>query len=181
MIYLKNKIVFPFWVFLRTFHIHVYGGEKHKVWKCEIQFRWLIFLCCNWAYFQYFISLRSGLKLRFPYQKVLIVEEFTYFQIYPTIHISQESCALILFFKNSKIATWTWSQISMLYMNVGNSRMHKIFEILMVHEFWHKCHSNICARNAVRGSIMQNLLRSIIMKVNKRNEPTSSSIMRFFN
>ena len=154
MIYLKNKIVLPFWVFLRTFHIHVYGGEKHKVWKCEIQFRWLIFLCCNWAYFQYFISLRSGLKLRFPHQKVLIVEEFTYFQIYPTIHISQESCALILFFKNSKIATWTWSQISMLYMNVGNSRLHKIFEILMVHEFWHKCHSNICARNAVRGSRM---------------------------
>ena len=106
MIYLKNKIVFPFWVFLRTFHIHVYGGEKHKVWKCEIQFRWLIFLCCNWAYFQYFISLRSGLKLRFPHQKVLIVEEFSHFQIYPTIHISQESCALILFFKNSKIATW---------------------------------------------------------------------------
>ena len=128
MIYLNNKIVFPFWVFLRTFHIHVYGGEKHKVWKCEIQFRWLFFLCCNWAHFQYFISLRSGLKLRFPYQKVLIVEEFTYFQIYPTIHISQESCALILFFKNSKIATWTWSQISMLYMNVGNSRMYKSFE-----------------------------------------------------
>ena len=128
MIYLNNKIVFPFWVFLRTFHIHVYGGQTHEVWKCEIQFRWLFFLCCDWAHFQCFISLRSGLKLRFPYQTVLIVEEFTYFQIYPTIHISQESCALILFFKNSKIAIWTWSQISMLYMNVGNSCMHKILK-----------------------------------------------------
>ena len=167
--------------FLEDFSHSCLWWWKHKVWKCEIQFRWSFSLCCNWAQFQYFISWRSGLKLRFPYQKVLIVEEFTYFQIYPTIHISQESCALILFFKNSKIATWTWSQISMLYMNVGNSCMHKIFEILMVNGFWHKCHSNIYARNAVRGSSLQDLLRSIIMKVHKRNEPTSSSIMRFFN
>ena len=143
----------------------------------------IFFRCWNWAHFQCFISLRSGLKLRFPYQTVLIVEEFTYFQIYPTIHISQESSALILFFKNSKVATWTWSQISMLYMNVGNRRRYKSFEILMEHGFWHKskCHSNICARNAAGGSRMQDLLRSIIMKVHKRNEPTSSSIMRFFN
>ena len=35
-------------------------------------------------------------------------------------------------------------------MNVGNSRMHKMFQILMVitvHAFWHIFHSNMCARN----------------------------------
>ena len=36
------------------------------------------------------------------------------------------------------VFSWTWSQISMLYMNIGNSRMYNIFEILIVHGFWYR-------------------------------------------
>ena len=60
----------------------------------------------------------------------------------------------------------------MLYMNVRNSRMHKIYSNLdgTAHAFWHICHSNMCARNAVRGSRMQDLWQSIVMKVHKLKE-----------
>ena len=47
----------------------------------------------------------------------------------------------------------------------------KIFlDTIMVHGFWHICHSNMCARNAVRGSRMQDLWQSIVMKVHKLKE-----------
>ena len=28
----------------------------------------------------------------------------------------------------------------MLYINVENSRMYEVFEILMLHGFWYRCH-----------------------------------------
>ena len=90
MIYLNNKIDFPFCVFLRTFHIYVFGGETHK----EI-------FAINWAHFPYFISLRSVLKLRFLYQNVLIVEEFTFKYIQQYI-LFKKVVHLFYFSKNSK-------------------------------------------------------------------------------
>ena len=44
----------------------------------------------------------SKMMIRFPCQKAIILEDFTYFPIALTIHSFQESCAPILFFKNFK-------------------------------------------------------------------------------
>ena len=57
----------------------------------------------------------SKMMIRFPCQKVVILEGFTdtYFQKSPTIHNFKESCAPILFFKNKKIH---WSSTQKFYI-----------------------------------------------------------------
>ena len=55
-----------------------------------------------------FFSESFKMMIRFPCQKVIILEEFTYFQIALTIHSFQESCAPILFFKNFKNSHLSW-------------------------------------------------------------------------
>ena len=64
------------------------------------------------------------MMIRFPCQKVVTLEEFTYFQKTRTIHSFQESCAPILFFKNLKNSHLSWI-----------SNFHALNEKDDVHEF----------------------------------------------
>ena len=64
-----------------------------------------------WGPSKFFLEC-SKMIIRFPCQKVTIVEEFTHLPL--TIHNFQETCAPIYSLKTSKIAIWAGFQISIL-------------------------------------------------------------------
>ena len=72
-------------------------------------------------------SESSKMMIRFPCQRVTILEEFVYFQIALTIHSFQASCAPILFFKNFKNSHLSWiSNFHALYAKNFHSRLRNL-------------------------------------------------------